>query len=52
MKCQNLSSGKNKKKKLVCHLLKILPRLLSVKGQFYVYSGVSYIRKALSGSAL
>ena len=32
MKCQNLFSGKNKKKNIsVCHLLKILPRVLSVK---------------------
>ena len=31
MKYQILSSGKNKKNILKCHLLKILPRVLSVK---------------------
>ena len=31
MKCQNLFSGKNKKNISVCCLLKILPRVLSVK---------------------
>ena len=31
MKCQNLFSGKNKKNVSTCHLLKILPRVLSVK---------------------
>ena len=31
MKCQNLFPGKNQWKKNVCHLLKILPRVLSVK---------------------
>ena len=31
MKCQNLFSGKNKTKITVCRLLKILPRVLSVK---------------------
>ena len=31
MKCQNLFSGKNKKNISKCRLLKILPRVLSVK---------------------
>ena len=31
MKCQNLFSGKNQKKKNICHMLKILPGVLSVK---------------------
>ena len=31
MKCQNLFSGKNKKNNSVCRLLKILPRVLSLK---------------------
>ena len=31
MTCQNLFSGKNKKNISVYHLLKILPRVLSVK---------------------
>ena len=32
MKCQNLFSGKNRKKNiLICRLLKILPRVLSVR---------------------
>ena len=31
MKCQNLFFGKNKKNISVCHLLKILPRVLSIK---------------------
>ena len=30
MKCQNLFSGKNKKNISICHLLKILPSMLSV----------------------
>ena len=31
MKCQILNSGKNNKKNiLICHLLKILPRVLSL----------------------
>ena len=31
MKCQILFSGKNKKNISKCHLLKILPRVLSIK---------------------
>ena len=31
MKCQNPFSGQNRKKFSMCHLLKILPRVLSVK---------------------
>ena len=31
MKCQILFSGKNKKNISICHLLKILPRVLSIK---------------------
>ena len=31
MKCQNLFSGKNKKNISICYLLKILPRVLSIK---------------------
>ena len=38
MKCQILFSGKNKKNISKCRLLKILPRVLSVKGQ--LVSGV------------
>ena len=34
MKCQILFSGKNKKNISKCHLLKILPRVLSVKQYF------------------
>ena len=34
MKCQILFSGKNKKNISKCRLLKILPRVLSVKGEF------------------
>ena len=33
MKCQILFSGKNKKNISRCHLPKILPRVLSVKGR-------------------
>ena len=39
----NLFSGKNKKKNSVCHLLKILPRVLSIKSQFYVYSTLRHL---------
>ena len=35
MKCQSLFSGENKKNISVCHLLKILPRVLNGKSQFY-----------------
>ena len=35
MKCQILFSGKNKKNISKCHLLKILPRVLSVKGVYF-----------------
>ena len=31
MTCENLFSGKNKKKKSKCRLLEILPRMLRVK---------------------
>ena len=31
MKCQNLFSGNNKKNISICCLLKILPRVLSIK---------------------
>ena len=31
----NLFSGKNKRNISVCHLLKILPRVLSIKRPFY-----------------
>ena len=34
MKCQILFSGKNKKNISKCRLLKILPRVLSVKGRY------------------
>ena len=34
MKCQILSSGKNEKNILISRLLKILPRVLSVKAEF------------------
>ena len=34
MKCQILFSGKNKKNISKCRLLKILPRVLSVKFQY------------------
>ena len=40
MKCQNLFSGKNIS---VCHLLKILPWLLSVKSKFCVYSSFRHL---------
>ena len=43
MKCQNLFTGKNKKIISVCRLLKILPRVLSVKSQFYVYSSFRHL---------
>ena len=36
MKCQILFSGKNKKNISKCRLLKILPRVLSVKQMFFV----------------
>ena len=39
MKSQILFSGKNKKNISKCHLLKILPRVLSVKGR------VNYLRE-------
>ena len=35
MKCQNLFSGKMKKNISICHLLKILPRVLSVNEIFW-----------------
>ena len=35
MKCQILFSGKNKKNISKCRLLKILPRVLSVKSRKY-----------------
>ena len=37
MKCQILFSGKNKKNISKCRLLKILPRVLSVKLEFAFY---------------
>ena len=43
IKCQNLFSGKNKKNVSVCHLLKILPSMLSIKSQFYVYSSLRHL---------
>ena len=42
MQCQILFSGKNKKNISKCRLLKILPRVLSVK------QGVKYCTKTLS----
>ena len=36
MKCQILFSGKNKKNISKCRLLKILPRVLSVKGDIFL----------------
>ena len=36
MKCQILFSGKNKKNISKCRLLKILPRVLSVKAKKYI----------------
>ena len=36
MKCQNPFSWKNKKNISICHLLKILPRVLNVKMQFFL----------------
>ena len=38
MKCQTLFSGKNKKNISKCRLLKILPRVLSVKYDLPVYN--------------
>ena len=43
MKCQNMLSGKNKKKILTYCLLKILPRVLSVK-----YSVIEIIKIKLT----
>ena len=38
MKCQNLFSGRKTKKNIsVCSLLKILPRVLSIKGKAGIY---------------
>ena len=44
MKCQNLFSGENKKNISVCRLLTILPRVLGIKSQFYVYSSLRHLR--------
>ena len=45
MKCQILFSGKNKKNISKCRLLKILPRVLSVKDlQIYHKEGLEYGR--------
>ena len=42
MKCQILFSGKNKKSISKCHLLKILPSMLSVKiGDEHIHSSVA-----------
>ena len=38
MKCQNLFSVKNKKSISICHLLKILPRVLSLNRLQYVFT--------------
>ena len=43
MKCQNLYSGENKKNISVCRLLKILPRVLNINSQFYVYSSLRHL---------
>ena len=43
MKCQILFSGKNKKNISKCRLLKILPRVLSVKGFFFIFFMKLYV---------
>ena len=48
MKCQNLISGKNRKNISICHLLKILPRVLSVKNGFILTKEVPLLPQILN----
>ena len=49
MKCQILFSGKNKKNISKCHLLKILPRVLSVKDHLLL---TDYLTSMIAASHL
>ena len=52
MKCQILFSGKNKNNISKCRLLKILPRVLSVKSKNREYKGNLNIKKKMIESIL
>ena len=47
MKCQILFSGKNKKNISKCRLLKILPRVLSVKRMLSLFDHLSVLFKII-----
>ena len=52
MKCQILFSGKNKKNISKCRLLKILPRVLSVKEPAKLWHSPFYLYFRMSSAAV
>ena len=52
MKYQNLFSEKNKKNISICHLLKILPRVLSINNKFKHAIILGKIKKKMHNSKL